>query len=107
MRTGGLDLQEKDSLSVIQALAGAGGFALTADTKNAWILRPISNTSRRAQIPLNMQRILAGKDIDKPLLPNDVLFVPKANFLFGDKRNLLLAVPMIFGAISLGVALTR
>ena len=106
-RNGGLDLQEKDSLSVMQALTMAGGFNVTANTKVAWILRPISNTSRRAQIPLNMARILKGQDPDKPLMPNDVLFIPKANFLLGDKRNLIQLIPMLVGFASLGIALTR
>ncbi|HKD06947.1 MAG TPA: polysaccharide biosynthesis/export family protein [Bryobacteraceae bacterium] len=104
---GGLDLQEKDSLSVTQALTMAGGFTVTANTKTAWILRPISNTSRRAQIPLNMDRILKGQEIDKPLMPNDVLYVPKANFFLGDKRNLIMLLPMVVGLAGLGVALTR
>jgi len=106
-RTGGLDLQEKDSFSVLQALSMAGGFSVTANTKVAWILRPISNTSRRAQIPLNMDRILKGQDVDKPLMPNDVLFIPKASFFTGDKRNLISLIPLVIGVSSLGVALSR
>jgi len=106
-RNGGLDLQEKDSLSVTQALTMAGGFTVTANTKVAWILRPISNTSRRAQINLNMDRILKGQDVDMPLLPNDVLYVSKAPFFLGDKRNLFQLLPMVIGLASLGIALSR
>jgi polysaccharide export outer membrane protein len=105
---GGFDLVDRDSMSVIQALTLAGGTAPDANTKTAWILRPISNTSQRAQIPLNLQRILNGQDNDRPLLPNDVLYVPKGSAL---KRNLgrtlLIVLPVAGTIASLAIALTR
>jgi len=106
--TGGFDLLDRDSMSVIQALTLAGGTAPDANTKTAWILRPISNTSQRAQIPLNLQRIFNGQDNDRPLLPNDVLYVPKGSAL---KRNLgrtlLIVLPVAGTIASLAIALTR
>jgi hypothetical protein len=36
-------------------------------------------TSRRAEIDVNLDRIYQGKDNDFPLLPNDVLYVPRAS----------------------------
>jgi len=36
-------------------------------------------TTMRAEIDINMKRIFEGKDIDFPLLPNDVLYVPRAS----------------------------
>jgi polysaccharide export outer membrane protein len=107
-RVGGLDLQEKSSISVIQALALAGGISQTANPKVAWILRPVMNTSRRALITLDLDRIMKAEDHDMPLLPNDILFVPKAALL---KRNLgrtlQIAAPMALGVTALIITLTR
>jgi hypothetical protein len=58
----------------------------------AFILRPVLNTSRRAEIPLNLKRILSSEDSDVPLLPNDVLYVPKSSAIKG--RDLLYALPI-------------
>jgi polysaccharide export outer membrane protein len=107
-RVGAFDLQERDSISVIQALTLAGGLTQTASSKNAWILRPIMNTSRRAEITLDLQRILKGQDRDKPLLPNDVLFIPKNSSL---SRNLgkaaQLALPTAVSIATLAITLTQ
>jgi len=43
------------------------------------ILRPIANTNRRAEIDIDVKRIFEGKDNDFPLLPNDLLYVPRSN----------------------------
>ena len=40
--------------------------------------RPILNTTRRAEIDIDVNDIYAGKANDFPLLPNDVLFVPRS-----------------------------
>ena len=104
-KVGALELQDRESLSVIQALTLAGGLTPSANAKTAWILRPVLDTSRRAEIPLNLENILAGRESDRPLLPNDVLYVPKSS---GMKRNLgrtlLIAVPI---ATSVIIAVVR
>ncbi|MGA3202278.1 MAG: polysaccharide biosynthesis/export family protein [Bryobacteraceae bacterium] len=100
---GAFELDERDSMSLVQVLTLAGGLGHEANPTQAIVLRPVSNTSQRAQIPLNITRVLAGKDDDFPLLPNDLLYVPREH---GFKRNigrvLLIAIPV---ALSLGIAL--
>lgn len=75
-RIGTIELGERDSISVIQALTMSGGFTRDANRSKVRILRPIANTSRRAEIEIDVQRIFDGKDNDFPLLANDVLYVP-------------------------------
>jgi polysaccharide export outer membrane protein len=105
---GAFELQERDSMSVMQALTMAGGLGQTADPKRLWILRPVSNTSLRAAVPLNLQRILKGEDNDKPLLPNDILYVPRSSFTSRNLgRTLLVALPSTLGIVSLIITLTR
>jgi polysaccharide export outer membrane protein len=107
-RVGAFELQERDSMSVIQALTLAGGLTQAADAKTARILRPIMDTSRRAEIPLNLQRVLQGRDSDPPLLPNDVLYVPKASALKRNMgRTLLILIPSAASIASIAIALTR
>jgi len=91
-RVGAFELQERESISVIQALTLAGGLSPSANPKTAWILRPVKNTSRRVEIPLNLENILRGKESDRPLLANDVLYVPKTPAL---KRSLGRAVLIV------------
>jgi len=74
-KAGAFPLGQRDSMSVLQVLTLAGGFMPTMRLKDAMILRPISNTSRRAVIPVDLNLILQGKSNDKPLLPNDILIV--------------------------------
>lgn len=78
-RPGALELGERDYISVTQAISEAGGFAQFAQVGKVRVLRPVMGTTRRAQLEVDLQRILAGKDNDFPLMPNDVLFVPRAD----------------------------
>ena len=78
-RVGGIELGERDSVSVAQALTLAGGFGRDANRSKVRILRPILSTDRRAEIDVDASRIFEGKENDVPLLPNDVLFVPRTN----------------------------
>jgi len=77
-KVAGIELGERETISVTQALTEAGGFTQFADHGKVRILRPVLGTSRRAEIVLAVDRIFAGKDIDFPLLPNDVLYVPRS-----------------------------
>jgi polysaccharide export outer membrane protein len=104
-KQGGFELQDRDSMSVIQAIAMAGGLTPTANPKSAMILRPVMDTTRRAGIPIDLQRILKGEEIDRPLLANDVLVVSKSRRISG--RDLLVIIPIAVTALSLGITLTR
>ena len=77
-KVAGIELGERDTISVTQALTEAGGFTPYADRDKVQILRPVAGTNRRAQITLDVKRIFEGKDIDFPLLPNDVLYIPRS-----------------------------
>ena len=78
LKVGGIELQERDSISFLQALSQAGGFTPNAKRDKINVLRPVLNTNRRAVIELNATRITQGKDLDFPLLPNDVLYIPRS-----------------------------
>ena len=73
-RSGGFALGGRPQLSVIQALALAEGFDPTAAPSRAQVLR--RSATMEQQIPVNMKKILAGKEEDVILRPNDILYVP-------------------------------
>jgi polysaccharide biosynthesis/export protein len=111
-RAAGVELGERQSLSVIQLLSMAGGLETTGggaaaassslgpnpDLEGARVLRPVVNSSTRAAIPVNIKRILEGKDADFPLFANDLLYIPKGPHHLG--RDLLITVPVILGIVS-------
>jgi polysaccharide export outer membrane protein len=104
-RPSAIALGEQQSISVTQALTQAGGFTLAASRGNVRILRPVLGTSRRAEIEVNLNRIYEGKDNDFPLLPNDVLYVPRASMraiLAPVGTSLLTTLPILI--ISLAIS---
>jgi len=72
-------LGEQGSMTVTQALTQAGGFTPAASRGKVRVLRPVLGTSRRAEIIVDLNRVYEGKANDFPLLPNDVLYVPRAS----------------------------
>ena len=95
-KVGGIPLVDKDSISVIQALAVSGGIGAGAKPEKAVILRPILDSARRAEIPLDVKAILAGKANDFPLLPNDVLVIPgPTTFRQSVQRFMTVAIPAL------------
>jgi polysaccharide export outer membrane protein len=77
-RAGGFVLNEREAISVLQALSLAEGLERTAAPQNARILRPAPDPSKRTEIPVDVKKILAGKSNDVPLQANDILFVPNS-----------------------------
>jgi polysaccharide export outer membrane protein len=75
-RAGGFVLGEKATVSVLQALSLASGLERTASSSNAKILRADTGGGARSEVPVNLKNILAGKDQDVPMEPDDILFVP-------------------------------
>jgi polysaccharide biosynthesis/export protein len=74
-RPGGFILNERKSMSVLQALSLAGGLSKEAAAKKSRILRS-NGTSKPLEVPLNVKDILAGKSNDLGLQGSDILFVP-------------------------------
>ncbi len=79
VKVSAIELAERPTISVIQALTEAGGFTQFAIRDRVRVLRPIVGTTRRAEIEIDMKRVYEGKDVDFPLLPNDVLYVPRSS----------------------------
>lgn len=74
-KPGGFILNERKSMSVLQALSLAGGLSKEAAAKSSRILRA-NGTNKPQEVPLNVKEILKGKNDDVSLRGSDILFVP-------------------------------
>jgi len=74
-KPGGFVLNERGTISGLQALAMAEGFTLAAAPQRATIIRP-SPDGKRVEIAANLREILNGKRSDVELLPDDILLIP-------------------------------
>lgn len=77
-KPGGFPLAERESITVLQAIAMAEGVDPTAAPANAKILRTTELASNAKELPINVKRILSNQAPDQPLQPNDVLFIPNS-----------------------------
>jgi polysaccharide export outer membrane protein len=77
-KSGGLDLGDRNSIPITQALSLAGGFTPAANRSKVRILRPVADTNELTAIEVDVKSIFEGKGLDFALQPNDVLFVPRS-----------------------------
>jgi len=76
-KAGGFVLNDKENISVLQALALAGGMMNTAAGKRAKVLRVTPGSPQRTELAVNVGKIVDGEAPDVPLSPDDILFVPR------------------------------
>jgi polysaccharide biosynthesis/export protein len=78
IRPGAFAVQDRRSqMTVLQAVAMAEGPTPTASLGKAIIIRQ-SSTAERQEIPLDLKKVMHGKDKDQVLEANDILFVPQS-----------------------------
>jgi polysaccharide export outer membrane protein len=77
-RAGGFVLNEKEHMSVLQALSLAEGLEITAAVRSARILRTVSGGAPRAEVAIDLRGIMQGRSRDVPLNAGDILFVPSS-----------------------------
>ena len=80
-RPGGFVLEDRPTITVLQAITMAEGFTGTAAKGAARILRTTQDGSR-TEIPVNITKIQKGKAEDTTLAANDILFVPESKGKF-------------------------
>jgi polysaccharide export outer membrane protein len=76
---GAFALGPQKNISVLAAVALAGGLGRTANPQKAKIFRPVEDEPRHQEISVNIKLILAGKAEDIRLRPEDVLVVPTSS----------------------------
>jgi polysaccharide biosynthesis/export protein len=76
-KSGAFILNERESISVLQAISMAEGLGKAPSPGHAKIIRR-GESNQRIEIPADVKKILAGQAPDVPLYANDILFIPSS-----------------------------
>jgi polysaccharide biosynthesis/export protein len=77
-KPGAFVLEDRNNVTILQALSMAEGFSPNAAKGDARIIRTEADGTRK-MIPVNLKKILKGSSPDLVLLRNDILFVPDSS----------------------------
>jgi polysaccharide biosynthesis/export protein len=77
-KPGGFVMKSHEQMSVLKAIALAEGLTSTSATSRTRIIRTNEDTGERAEIPIDLGKILDGKVPDRPLNSADIVFVPNS-----------------------------
>jgi polysaccharide export outer membrane protein len=97
-KPGGFALNDKENISVLQALALANGLTPNAARNDGKIIRPVPGANR-VELAINLKELLNGKAKDMILQPEDILFVPTSYTKGAMKRTLESVVQMTTGMV--------
>jgi len=100
-KPGGFVLEDRERITVLQALAMAEGLSGTAARGSARIIRR-SQDGSRTEIPVDLSKVLKGKSQDVELAANDILFVPTSTGKAAAKRAADTAIATISGLFIYG-----
>jgi hypothetical protein len=85
-------------------LSATGGVTKTADTKKGRILRSVPGSSIRAQVPVNISKIMTGKSNDVQMMAGDILVVPPSSTKKAAQRALEMAIQVGTVVMTSGLA---
>jgi polysaccharide export outer membrane protein len=77
-KPGGFVLKSHEQMSVLKAIALAEGLTSTSAKGRARIIRTDESTGEKTEVPVDLNKILAGKAPDPPLNAADIVFVPNS-----------------------------
>jgi len=100
-KPGGFVLEDRDKITVLQALALAEGLNWSASKRGAEIIRR-QEDGTRTEIRLDLGKILRGKASDVELAGNDILFVPVSKGKAAGGRSAQTAIGTITGLLIYG-----
>jgi polysaccharide biosynthesis/export protein len=98
-KPGGFPLSERESITVLQALAMAEGIDATGAAGRARILRNPEHQGKAQEVPIDVKKILANEAPDQALQPNDVLFIPDSKARSASLRILEAGLQMGTGLV--------
>lgn len=95
---GGFVLEDREQVTVMQALALAQGFFGSPAKSSARIIRQAPDGSK-TEIRVDLKKILDGKAEDVEMAANDILFVPDSASKVAMKRSVEAAISTITGIV--------
>lgn len=96
-KAGGFVLNERETMSTLQALSLAGGLSHAAAPGYARILRTTGGSEERAEVRIDLKRILSSKANDVPLYSGDILFIPDSAAKAAGRRAVETALQLAIG----------
>ena len=75
-KPGAFVLNDRETVSVLQALSMAEGLGPYSTPHEARILRAVEGNTDREEIAVDLKEVISGKNRDVSLRANDILFVP-------------------------------
>ncbi|HEV2173158.1 MAG TPA: SLBB domain-containing protein, partial [Nitrospira sp.] len=97
-KPGGFVLEDKEHISILQALALSEGLTSNAAKKAARVIHRAEDGSL-SETPIDLGKILNGKTQDITLAADDVLFVPNSHAKYVAKRTAESVVGTLSGLI--------
>jgi polysaccharide export outer membrane protein len=98
-KPGPVALNDREGISVLQAVSMAEGFGPAPAPQAAKIVRIVPGTKARQEIPVDLRKVLAGKAEDIGLRSNDILVIPPSGSKKAAVRVLEAAVQTVTGVI--------
>jgi polysaccharide export outer membrane protein len=98
-KAGGFVLNDRESVTVLQALAMAGDLDSTARPQDSKLLRSLHEGTSRTEIAIDLKKIREGKSPDVPMQPDDILFVPNSVSKKAGIRAMEAAIQMATGIV--------
>ena len=95
---GGFILEDRENVTVTQALALAQGFLGSPAKSSARIIRQSPDGSK-TEIRVNLKKILDGKAEDVEMAANDILFVPDSTSKTAMRRSVEAAISTVTGVL--------
>lgn len=93
---------ERQEMTVLEAVTLAAGLLPTGKYSQAFILRRDKTTGDRRKVPVDVKKILTLKEEDVRMQPGDILYVPDSNAQRALRRSGEIAI-----SLATGVALYR
>jgi polysaccharide biosynthesis/export protein len=97
-KPGGFVLEDKEHISILQALALAEGLSPNAARKAARVIHR-ADDGTLSETPIDLSKILNGKTQDMALAADDVLFVPNSHAKYVAKRTAESVIGTLSGLI--------
>ena len=86
-RPGAFAIQDRRTeMTVLQAVAMAEGPMPNASLGKTIIIRQSTSSKERKEIPIDLKKVMRGKDTDQVLEANDILFVPQSGLKAGARK---------------------
>jgi polysaccharide export outer membrane protein len=100
-KPGGYVMEDRERVTVLQALSMAGGTGPFAKKSGARIVRQGENGSRQ-EIPVDLGKVVKGTGEDVEMTANDILIVPDSKGKYWGQRGIETAISTLTAAVIYG-----